>query len=786
MFDAVSLLVLVYDSLVVPYQLAWDIPYTGGMALLNWSITTFWAVDFLLGFVTGYFKGDELVMEYSLIARHYLATYFLPNLLVLAADILTSLFSEAGDNTPVLWIRLLRLTKLTRVLRLSSMFRTGKVAQLGDHLVTNLRRFGFADSFTFLTSVCKLVFYIIWVNHVGACLWYLVGGSAAKHWRQQNYVEDADQSSRFFSYLLSVYSSASLMIAGESVMTPTNSKETLVSVLFVIFGFIFSSVLISSLLTTVMAYQDANAEKMKRLKTLRQFLYQHNVEPTISVPIQRQVGDRLLTGSRLSEKDVAALSSISPLLRSELRFCIYGPRVAENVFIQMINVKKSSFLKEICYNGLEHAAHGPGVRIFEPATQAVGAHYVYWGKLDYLPASVQEARTPGENDDADTRTERVPAPGSPVNQAPSPAAPELKQVAEASWVCTFALWVHWLHRGWLEVSGHCELLTVQVEVFVRLLCSYPDLRQITQDYSSAVFDALRGELPGELTDVHSNVTHMSILPTLPVDTRAGISSSAITVLERRQWAGRLFIQDGLEELKAEIDRGECDLVLEANDEVFRLTTIAALRIERSDCILLQLGKCHKGQTIPSCVLPGTKLQPGETPQEAAKRILRRKLEPWKDQVLLRGRSFDVQERVSRKYGVPSRYMRSLFSAQMVADGDDQDATLAVDRRSVGIATRTSLGSASSVSDPFHVGRQFQSLHDYEAFVFRHELARPSPVFIYAWVKPQDVDRLTGKDGDWLVQKWLSELNLDEVTASTSQFSQRSFAAVDSEDGGLHI
>uniref|UniRef100_A0A7S2HBN5 Uncharacterized protein n=1 Tax=Alexandrium andersonii TaxID=327968 RepID=A0A7S2HBN5_9DINO len=287
----------------------------------------------------------------------------------------------------------------------------------------------------------------------------------------------------------------------------------------------------------------------------------------------------------------------------------------------------------------------------------------------------------------------------------------------------------------------------------------PDLHTISQDYAVAVMGALEREAVSELSDIHSQVDHYSLLPAMRLETRIEFSMAASLVLEHHQWAGRLFEQDGFQELGKEIENGECDLVVGVDNAVHRLVTITALHLERADGhILTQLGKYTKGQTITSCSFPGTKQQPKEHPKDAVERLLKAKLRPYADEISVMYRELvDEQERVSHKYGVSSRYMRTLFAA-VLEDVDFPNTTVTIPFDG-GFSSLSRLSSRSSRSS-----REVRLTQGYEAFAFVHELESSSETkFIYAWMSPEDHALITGPDAGDLAQTWVNRLLVDVLT-----------------------
>jgi len=639
------------------------------------------------------------------------------------------------------------------------------VAEGWDWLATLLRRRGLDEQFNFISRVCRLVFYIMWVNHLGGCLWHMIGETGTSFWYLETDWEAGPQDkTNAFQYLLAFYWSASSMIAGGSIMKPRTTWELVMTVFCVVFGFIFSSVLISSLLTTVIEFQEANKEQYEKLKTLRQFLYQHSVDSRLAVPLTQQVHERMGKKKRLAEGDVDALTLLSPMMRSELWYYIYGPSLADNPILCACNALDDGLIKGICFQALDHQSHMPGSQIFEPLSEAVGPYFVYHGSLEYMMVH----RNNGANDQADReQTEDISSGSSKQVQ------PILEQAVEkGAWISTVALWAHWMHRGWLVATKASELLTVQAEPFLEVLSAHVDVVPLAQTYSNCLLSALEQEPNETLTDLELGITHQSVVAAMPLDMRIQLSEAAMAVLEgKHQWSGRLFQQQGVQELYEEIQSGDCDLMVDAKENVKRVVTIVALRLSRSDgAILTQIGKSTKGVIMSSCQPPGSKIKVGEYPKIAVERLVNQKLTDLGDSIFIESHSVDEEERLSRKYGVSSTYMRTLYQATLKDEPADYMLPLGrVERVSTSSAPVTKI--AKGISQVCK-SKSFDPTAQYEAFVFNKDAQKPSgTTFIYAWLSPDDFTFLSSEAGKAQLQNWVGELKMEDVRPTPTAESQ---------------
>jgi len=230
------------------------------------------------------------------------------------------------------------------------------------------------------------------------------------------------------------------------------------------------------------------------------------------------------------------------------------------------------------------------------------------------------------------------------------------------------------------------------------------------------------------------------------------------------WTGRLFKQHGMQELMAEIRAGDCDLVADAENRVLRVVTIVALRLRSVDgLVLTQVGKVVKGVCISSCQPPGTKVKVGEYPKMAVDRLIQQKLTALSSRISVTSHSIDEEDRVSRKYGVNSRYMRTLFEGSLSAS--EEDYMMVVPR-----GGRLSSGwSDPTVSRASTISRIIDPTPLYDAFIFRSEWEKkPSTLFVYAWLSQGDFALLSSKKGAAFLQRWLSELTVNELVEGDIQ------------------
>ncbi|CAK0855649.1 unnamed protein product [Prorocentrum cordatum] len=318
--DLVFCVMTLYDCWAVPYQMVWQVEYTGVLAVWTFLTVVWWTVDLVLGFFTGYYRKDRVEMGLWQIARHYLKRIFFFNVIAVVADyiVIAAAARRQFSNDTGFSYQLEKVAsfcKISRLIRMCLMVRSGRVGNLYGRIVNETRQRGVGRQFSTAATVIQMILLMFWITHLGACFWRLVGEDAIDKWYADAEKEDA---SGTFDYALSLYWSVSVIVAGGSIMDVTETSEVVCTCVFILFGLLFVSILISSITATVMDFHMSNKERADKIRTLQQYLHQHEVEAPVAIPVEKQILERMAHVSRVSEADVTVLSYLSPALRAEL------------------------------------------------------------------------------------------------------------------------------------------------------------------------------------------------------------------------------------------------------------------------------------------------------------------------------------------------------------------------------------------------------------------------------------------------------------------------------------
>lgn len=80
-WDLVCLICIIYQSIVIPFRLCFNVEASGGLQILESIIDVIFMCDILITFNTGFYKKGYLVMKRKEIIKNYLKTWFILDLL---------------------------------------------------------------------------------------------------------------------------------------------------------------------------------------------------------------------------------------------------------------------------------------------------------------------------------------------------------------------------------------------------------------------------------------------------------------------------------------------------------------------------------------------------------------------------------------------------------------------------------------------------------------------------------------------------------------------------------
>jgi len=740
-FDVSSIIVLVHDSVIVPYLIAWEPPTTTLLRVISLCTLVFWFFDMSLNFCTGYATDGDVEMRFRFIVKNYLRTWFPCDAFVNGVDLATVLMENfvAGGDIKVL--RILRLLKMNRMLRILILFK--RFRNMGSQALSTSLRFFF--------QVTKIIIMVLWMNHIISCIWFKLGqlpmdvSDTGRSWLDLAPTSGGDpyrNAGTLFQYCTALHWALTQMSPGSMSVVPQNSVERCFNIFCLIVGLLVGAMLISQLTASLVQWRMATQEQIARMNLLRQFLRENQIALILSNRVLRQVKERSASQKRLTEKDVPALSLLSANLRRELRYNAFGEKLNSHALLASWAWVDGPVHRALCFKAVQLSCLTPGEDLFTSQSPADSLYLVLDGVLTY-DKDVEDVQVSSTMDEGGELA-------SPTNLSEEylkrivNGVDHSEKVCADTWVSEVALWLNWTYMGTLEAGTPCELLAIHVPKLIDVFRQrgHPALAALNVQYCAAFCEQVMNEKEGGHPDL--GVDHLLVLLSMQAAPRKLIMQPLLHQLKLNTWSRALFSGKGMQELEKELEAGTCVLCPAAGQKIVRAVLLVVLRVSRPDGrILVQIAKDKDGKLQPSVALPGTKVKAGEHSKQALKRILMSDLAPFNKSIIVGRREKSEDLANSASYGLPTKYMKTIFDAKLVRD--------------------------PSIEKPSLRGPPF----DFDTIKVGDKDGKS---VLYAWVPPEDVDGLKTSRGYEHIRKLLQDIFIAPSSPRTGSSANSSRSA----------
>jgi len=429
-WDLLSLAVLIYDIFSLPLM-AFDTDHLIMHNLLKIATTCFWTIDMPMSFLAAYNVKGVLETRMSRIARTYLRSWFVPDLLVIVADWASFIFSFEGG--PVDAARIGKLMRIGRILRVLRLMRIVKFMMI----LNNFQEVFSSDNIIAALDLAKLLAGVIMIVHCIACGWYYTGWTCIdvceRTWLRDG-PQDLVTGPPTFSalYLVCFHWALGQFTPAPNNFHPTNQRERAYAVCCLFVGFLTFASILASITATITGLRHKNADRVRKADMIRRFLDENSVS--------LELGDRVTAFLRTQkerkvhvlESQIPAFHALPDSLLKQLHFQTYGRILQRHPLFFHIQEERIQSMADICHRAASMQGFRKGAEVFNYGHPAHSMFFVRGGTLEYFV---------GEAED------------------------ESLFVGQDSWICEAALWLKWTHRGRLFVVEYADCIVLDAERF---------------------------------------------------------------------------------------------------------------------------------------------------------------------------------------------------------------------------------------------------------------------------------------------------------------------------------
>ena len=377
-WTTIIFLLVCYTMVVAPIEMAFysNRRVPGSLKSINVVVELCFVIDLGLGFVTGYRRGAEVVMDLRLIALNYLRGWFWVDFIAsIPLDTLSVLF---GDDQ----LCIAKICKFIQMLKICKVFRMLKMLRVRD-VVDETIDLGWLTPGT--SKMLSIVFvYFLAMHFIGCAFWGVArhtenkwDGDVAKYRRfaPPEALKDASVGRQ----ILFALHWAVLERASAFLFHPTARPNLLQSVFLIgvkIVAIAFIAIIIGQVKAVMEEISSDDPDKKAQLKVLDRYLERHAVPQEARTKARAHLifmHNRLLTA-----KYTGLLAKLPPRLRTHVEA---AARVQVLGRCRTFAPAKKTMALLAVARCMRDELHGPGDHVFDQEAPADGLRVVADGRL---------------------------------------------------------------------------------------------------------------------------------------------------------------------------------------------------------------------------------------------------------------------------------------------------------------------------------------------------------------------------------------------------------------------
>lgn len=460
MWDFMGMALIGYDVIVIPLS-SFDPPPNLFTHTMGWVCTIYWTIDIPCTLLVGYHTKGVLEMRPLQIASHYLRTWLAFDASVVSVDWMCAVaenWSGSDDlgNNRVGYLRFGRFGRFLRMLRLLRLLKVhGMITDIFERIHSEFVRIIF--------GIANILIFIILINHVLACGWYMVGTRSFEA-GYPSWVVTADLADRTtaYNYTTSVHWSLTQFTPASMEVVPKNTFERTYTVCTLLFAMVTFSSFVSSITNAMTRLRNLNSDSVEKATVLRQYLKENRIPGEVCNRIWAWLQYTEDTSkSRTHEKQVAILPILPAVLQTELHRVIYKPLLDKHPWFARFARSNMDAMRGL-YRCLVEVGLTFGKELFHTGQHADRMWFVFSGNLRYL----RDGEVVAQSWEVEQCAELVKRSSSYFDHSDSQTP---VTVGPGQWASEHPLWIQWNHVGQLVGMSHCELFAVEAQKFQDLM-----------------------------------------------------------------------------------------------------------------------------------------------------------------------------------------------------------------------------------------------------------------------------------------------------------------------------
>lgn len=448
---------------------------------LQWIATGFWILDIPMSFLTAVFVNDNVQCRLVDIAKSYLSTWFLFDLMMLVPDLIVAMSSKGDQPTGVL--RLVRFRRMIRLLRFFQIIRLWRIVE-GFNFVEGRLTILRTEFGSLIRPVLHVLILMTVSVHVLGSLWF-AAGYVEGGWVMAEGLHERSlgrQYTRSLEWALSRLPPSALRFNVEL----TTAAERWLGIAGTCAALICSSIFVSFVTNTMANVARERMRTTKILQSVRKYCATHCISYSYTMQMKRYV-EREHRRNELCNH-MPLLQTLPEGMVRELFQEARAPTLHSHAFFKESASTDPSMELNLCSQAVTEFYLLAGDTVFDMTRKTEGMYFMASGVSIYFYWSSETPQmTRRRSSRRNTTGSRFIGLMPSMSSSPPPTRSCSKvtmaqTVLEAGeYIAEAALWVKaWRHQGQLQSMVESRALLVSTE----------DLFKVFQGYANVLANAV--------------------------------------------------------------------------------------------------------------------------------------------------------------------------------------------------------------------------------------------------------------------------------------------------------
>jgi len=422
-------ILIMFDVVMIPMQ-PFDLAlYDNVLVPIAQVICIYWSLDIPRQFFSMYEDMGVVERRPEQVARHYLQTWFVTDVIVVALDWMDWI-EETGGGASRSWRLNSKIGRASRVLRVIRLVRVVKAWKTLHVLIDYVQ----SPYTLFAYKVLLLLVLVLLCVHYVACYIYTMTlwltPSSSSSWISESQVDMSAVGHKYFTALH--WSLAQAGFTSSEVHPRTILEKGLAAVIAVCWVFMYAYVC-TQLTVWTLQLRDNNLEIEQHEAKVRKFMLQRSVHSELGNQVVRffRLNYRKLV-VRVMEKDIKHFKDLPVELRIALHKDIYRPKLSKS---PTFDVFDDIVLHSLCHVAMDDHHHLAEGQVFAAGDDAVRVLYLASGVVNYYIGMEELSIV----------------------------------VNKGTWIAEVALWCQWKHLGGLVAVTSCNTIDLDIERFLAVI-----------------------------------------------------------------------------------------------------------------------------------------------------------------------------------------------------------------------------------------------------------------------------------------------------------------------------